>query len=78
MQLTPEGNADYPHPTGQKRSDHAHFSDLGIPYIYFEATNWLNGLPVETEKHGLIMHSDKDDLSFTGKRIWKSCKRYNG
>ncbi|MFR2144082.1 MAG: hypothetical protein ACLS5L_18140 [Faecalimonas sp.] len=47
-----------------KRSDHAHFSDLGIPYIYFEATNWLNGLPVETEKHGLIMHSDKDDLSF--------------
>ena len=64
MQLTPEGNADYPHPTGQKRSDHAHFSDLGIPYIYFEATNWLNGLPVETEKHGLIMHSDKDDLSF--------------
>lgn len=64
MQLTPEGNADYPHPTGQKRSDHAHFSNLGIPYIYFEATNWLNGLPVETEKHGLIMHSDKDDLSF--------------
>lgn len=64
MQLTPKGNVDYPHPTGQKRSDHAHFSNLGIPYIYFEATNWLNGLPVETEKNGLIMHSDKDDLSF--------------
>lgn len=64
MQLTPEGNVDYPHPTGQRRSDHVHFSALGIPYIYFEATNWLNGLPVETEKHGLIMHSDKDDLFF--------------
>ena len=64
MQLTPKGNVDYPYPTGQKRSDHAPFSDIGIPYIYFEATNWLNGLPVETENHGLIMHSDKDDLSF--------------
>ena len=42
----------------------APFSDIGIPYIYFEANNWLNGLPVETENHGLIMHSDKDDLSF--------------
>lgn len=64
MQLTPKGNVDYPYPTGQKRSDHAPFSDIGIPYIYFEANNWLNGLPVETENHGLIMHSDKDDLSF--------------
>lgn len=59
-----KGNVDYPYPTGQKRSDHAPFSDIGIPYIYFEANNWLNGLPVETENHGLIMHSDKDDLSF--------------
>lgn len=64
MQLIPEGNIDYPYPTGQKRSDHAHFSNIGIPYVYFEANNWLNGSPVETEKHGLIMHSDKDDLSF--------------
>ena len=40
MQLTPKGNVDYPYPTGQKRSDHAPFSDIGIPYIYFEANNW--------------------------------------
>lgn len=64
IQLPPEGNIDYPYPTGQKRSDHAPFNDIGIPYIYFEANNWENGSPIETEKHGLIMHTDKDDLDF--------------
>ena len=37
IQLPPDGNNDYPYPTGQKRSDHAPFNDIGIPYIYFEA-----------------------------------------
>ena len=64
IQLPPEGNIDYPYPTGQKISDHAPFNDIGIPYIYFEANNWENGSPIETEKHGLIMHTDKDDLDF--------------
>lgn len=64
IQLPPDGNNDYPYPTGQKRSDHAPFNDIGIPYIYFEANNWENGSPVETEKNGLIMHTDMDDLDF--------------
>ena len=64
IHLPPEGNSDYPYPTGQKRSDHAPFSEVGIPYIYFEANNWENGSPDETEKYGLIMHTDMDNLDF--------------
>lgn len=64
IQLPPEGNIDYPYPTGQKRSDHAPFSEIGIPYMYFEANNWNSGIPLETEKNGLVMHTDKDDLDF--------------
>ena len=46
--MPPQGNLDYPFPTGQKRSDFAPFSDIGIPYIYFESNNWENGYPEET------------------------------
>lgn len=64
IQLPPEGNPDYPFPTGQKKSDHAPFNDIGIPYIYFEANNWETGSPVETQKYGIIMHTKRDDLDF--------------
>lgn len=62
--LPPEGNTDYPFPTGQKRSDHAPFSDNGIPYIYFEANNWNNGNPVETASLDIVLHTENDDLDF--------------
>ena len=64
IQLPPEGNPDYPYPTGGSRSDHAPFGNAGIPYIYFAANNWESGMPVETERHGVIMHTDRDDLDF--------------
>ena len=64
IQLPPEGNPDYPFPTGQKRSDHAPFNDIGIPYIFFSANNWETGSPVETQEYGIIMHTKKDDLDF--------------
>lgn len=62
--LPPIDNPEIPFPTGQKRSDHAAFSDKGIPYVYFEANNWENGTQIETEKAGLIMHTEKDDLDY--------------
>ena len=62
--ITARGEYRLSIPDRQKRSDHAPFNDIGIPYIYFEANNWENGSPIETEKHGLIMHTDKDDLDF--------------
>ena len=64
IQLPPEGNVDYPYPTGQKRSDHAPFNDIEIPYVYFEANNWEKGYPDETQKYGLVMHTGRDDLEF--------------
>lgn len=81
IQLPPKGNNDYPYPTGQKRSDHAPFNDVDIPYIYFEANNWINGNSSETEKNGLIMHTDLDDLEFIeseyGERARKNIKEYS-
>ncbi|HJA91157.1 MAG TPA: M20/M25/M40 family metallo-hydrolase [Candidatus Jeotgalibaca pullicola] len=62
--LPPIDNPVIPFPTGQKRSDHAHFSDKGIPYVYFEANNWNKGDQIQTEKLGLIMHTNNDDLDF--------------
>ena len=64
IQLPPEDNLDYPFPTGQRRSDHAPFADIGIPYVYFEANQWKQGNPVETEEYGIIMHTEMDDLDF--------------
>jgi len=81
IKLPPKGNTDYPYPTGQKRSDHAPFNEIGIPYIYFEANNWENGSPDETEKHGLIMHTDMDNLDFIedeyGERAKNSLASYS-
>lgn len=64
ISLPPQSNEDYPFPTGQKRSDHAPFSDIGIPYIYFESNNWNTGSQTETEAFGMIMHTKNDDLDF--------------
>ncbi len=64
IQLPPEDNPDYPFPTGQRRSNHAPFADVGIPYVYFEANQWEQGNPAETGKFGTIMHTEMDDLDF--------------
>lgn len=81
ISLPPESNVDYPFPTGQKRSDHAPFSDVGIPYIYFESNNWDDGFPRETKEFDLIMHTKNDNLDFIittfGDRRQKALKNYS-
>lgn len=67
--------AAIPTPTGVKHSDHASFQEAGIPYIYFEATNWeLPDDPLAPEKGstgdyetelGRVMHNkDRDNLTY--------------
>ena len=36
-------NPDYPYGTTGDWSDHVYFKEQGIPYLYFEATNWMLG-----------------------------------
>lgn len=61
----PGKNKKFPTPTTGGWSDHAPFAEVGIPYIYFEATNWdippYDGM-AETVKLGKVMHSPNDDL----------------
>jgi hypothetical protein len=69
-------NFDYPSPTTGGWGDQAAFSDVGIPYIYFEATNWYtdgdggegayNGYFDTQEKdigeYGMFMNTEYDTL----------------
>ena len=62
---------DYPSPSTGFWSDHVHFSELGIPYVYFEATNWDIPGPYEeydgygeTADFGMLMNTENDYLSF--------------
>ena len=60
-------NKDYPYGTTCDWSDHAVFAKNGIPYLYFEATNWLLGDKdgyINTVKAGEIWHSKKDTISY--------------
>lgn len=60
-------NPDYPAGTTGDWSDHAPFDKLGIPFAYFESTNWeigeLDGYE-QTEEYGGIWHTENDTLSF--------------
>ncbi|KMY52841.1 peptidase M28 [Bacillus sp. FJAT-27231] len=60
-------NPDYPAGTTGDWSDHAPFSKLGIPYAYFEATNWkigdMDGY-TQTVKHGEVWHTQNDTIDF--------------
>ncbi|GIN91566.1 Zn-dependent exopeptidase M28 [Siminovitchia terrae] len=60
-------NPDYPAGTTGDWSDHAPFKRLGIPYGYFEATNWeagdMDGY-TQTVKHGGVWHTQNDTLEF--------------
>jgi Zn-dependent M28 family amino/carboxypeptidase len=64
----PGHNPEFPKGTTGDWSDHAPFQKLGIPFGYFEATNWALGDKdgyTQTEKHGAIWHDpQKDNLSF--------------
>jgi hypothetical protein len=70
--LTSPGlNGRYPYGTTGDWSDHVAFGKAGIPFLYFEATNWLLG-----EKDGYqntaedreVWHSRKDTLSYIEQR----------
>ncbi len=67
LETNPGLNPAYPAGTTGDWSDHASFKGSGIPYAYFEATNWeigdLDGY-LQTVKHGAIWHTDKDTLAF--------------
>jgi hypothetical protein len=67
--ITQQGlNPEYPAGTTGDWSDHAPFKEIGLPWLYFESTNWeeTDGLDgsVETVEHGQIMHTGKDNLTF--------------
>jgi len=70
--LTSPGlNKDYPYGTTGDWSDHVAFRKAGIPYLYFEATNWLLGDKdgyLNTVKDKEIWHSRKDTLSYIEQR----------
>ncbi len=53
----------YPALMGTQRSDHYAFSSIGIPYVYFWADNLEKSDVQETEKLGMIMHTNQDDLN---------------
>jgi len=64
-------NPDYPLGTTGDWSDHAPFMRAGIPYIYFEGTNWLLGAgdgytQVDTKlgENGEIWHTQYDTIKY--------------
>jgi alkaline phosphatase isozyme conversion protein len=67
FRTNPGLNPDYPAGTAGDWSDHAPFRQKGIPYAYFEATNWdigeLDGY-MQTVEYGEIYHTDMDTLTF--------------
>jgi hypothetical protein len=70
--LTSPGlHEDYAYGTTGDWSDHVAFHKAGIPYLYFEATNWLLGDKDgyrNTAKDGEVWHSKKDTLSYIEQR----------
>jgi hypothetical protein len=64
-------NPDYPAGTTGDFSDHAPFRWLGIPYLYFESTNWLLGemdgytqVDQQFGVNGEIWHTEYDSLGY--------------
>jgi hypothetical protein len=71
LQTQPGTNPKYPPGTTGDFSDHAPFKALGIPYTYFESTNWMLGAKdgytqVSTEygENGKIWHTKYDTLEY--------------
>ena len=71
--LTSPGlNKDYAYGATGDWSDHAVFEKNGIPYLYFEATNWLLGDKdgyINSVKYGEIWHRKKDTISYIEQRF---------
>ena len=65
-------NPDYPTPITGDWSDHVPFKEIGISYVYLEATNWdlppYDGM-AETKNLGEIMHTSNDDLEVINKEF---------
>jgi Zn-dependent M28 family amino/carboxypeptidase len=64
-------NPAYPAGTAPPVSDHVPFKEVGIPYVYFESTNWLLGekdgwTPVDSHygSDGKIWHTKYDNLAY--------------
>ncbi|MGE5632022.1 MAG: M20/M25/M40 family metallo-hydrolase [Caulobacteraceae bacterium] len=71
LQTNPGLNSDYPKGTAGDWSDHAPFKSAGIPYTYFEATNWelgeLDGytqVALEYGDNGEIWHTKYDNMEY--------------
>ncbi len=71
LQTQPGENLQYPAGTTGDWSDHAPFKSAGIPYAYFESTNWALGdkdgyTQVSTEygEAGEIWHTKYDTLEY--------------
>jgi alkaline phosphatase isozyme conversion protein len=71
LQTQPGTNPEYPAGTTGDFSDHAPFKALGIPYTYFESTNWALGdldgytqVNPEYGENGKIWHTKDDTLNY--------------
>ena len=67
----PGENPEYPAGTTGDWSDHAAFKTAGIPYMYFESTNWALGekdgytqVDVKLGEAGEIWHTDFDTIDY--------------
>lgn len=70
LETNPGLNEEYPTGTTGLWSDHAPFVGKGIPYAYFEGTNWelgeMDGY-TQTVKDGEIWHTEKDTIPYIQK-----------
>lgn len=71
LQTQPGANPEYPPGTTGDFSDHAPFKALGIPYTFFESTNWILGdedgytqVSPEYGDNGKIWHTRYDTLAY--------------
>lgn len=71
---TQTGTADYPAGTTGPFSDHTYFEKAGIPYTYFEATDWRLGakdgytqVDLQYGVNGEIWHTQYDNLEYLEK-----------
>jgi alkaline phosphatase isozyme conversion protein len=71
LRTQPGENPEYPAGTTCDCSDHAPFADAGIPYAYFESTNWSLGekdgyVQVDPQygEDGYIWHTRFDTLAY--------------
>ncbi len=70
--IHPDVNSDYPTPTKNDGSDQTAFNAVGIPYVYFEASNWNGGnytnfyqTSNSLVENGKIMHvAEYDNMTF--------------